>query len=124
MKLGIFANQDFVTTVNEFIEIELPAKISYKISKIHQELAVENEKFELAKREILLKHAEKDEDGEYEKDENGNIKILNEDLEKLNTDLNELSNTEFTVGLIRIEELGDINIPPRFLSLLSDIIVG
>lgn len=123
MKLGIFSNQDFIEAINTLIEIDLPARVSFKVSSIHRELSSENEKFEKGRREIISKYAAKNEDGEIEFTEGSNVRIAEEDLEKFNEELNELSMTDFTVGRISVDELGEIPLPPKLFSLLSEIII-
>ena len=101
----------------------MPARASFKISIIHRELSDKNEIFEESKKAIILKYAKKDKKGEYETTDSGSIRIEKEHLDQVNEELNKLSMTEFTVGRVSVDELGDISFSPKLFSLLSEIII-
>ena len=121
MKLGVFANVKFIESFTELLSLDLPVKTAYKLSKIHKVLSEESETFTAKRKEIILKHALKNDDGSPNADESGNVQIPNNSIEGVNQELFELSDIDFEVGTIPLDSLGDINISAKTLSLLSDL---
>lgn len=96
-------NLSQVNSLNIFIEAiknqKLPIKTSFKIAKLQKALEVESEFYQKNFREIILKHSEKDAEGNPVVLENGNIQLLKEHEEECAKEMSELFNTQTDIEL-------------------------
>lgn len=122
MKLGIFANEDFVQAVNDLLELDLPIKTAYKISKIQTTLAEENKRFSDMRINIVTQYAVKDENGKPITNDKGNIELIEDKTQEFGQKMQELFDIEFEVDTIPLDDLGNINFSPKKLNLLAELI--
>lgn len=124
MKLAVFANKNFIDAFNELVSIDLPIKVAYKLAKIHKVLAEENERYEALKKDIILTHCEIDEETKNPMvDEQDNIIVKTEKRKLMDEKFNELLNIDFTIDTISFDELGDISLATKTLSVLMDELI-
>lgn len=102
---------------------EMPIKTSYKFSKILSSIEKDNEFFVSKMKEIIMKYAEKDEDGTPVQ-EKGSIKIQKEYIEITNKEVSELYDIEFETPDIKftLDELDSISLTPADLKVLLPFI--
>lgn len=122
MKLGVFANKEFIDALNELNTKELPVKTAYKITKIYETLSIEERRFVELKRKLIESICEKNEKGEPKISPEGTVQIPKSEIENTNKKLAELANIEFEVQTLSLNELGDIKLSPKTLTVLRDII--
>lgn len=99
----------------DIYSISLEGKTSFKIARILKELNNEYSTFQKSRQNLILKYGEKNENGSIKIDDEGNFKILRDNVEQftkeledllateieLNADyidLNEIENANFTIG--------------------------
>lgn len=111
-------------TVNELINArkplqeissrELPAKTAFLIARIIREIDKEYTTFENARREIILKYALRNDQGELTTLDNGNVQISPENIETCNKQIQELLNTAISLNIepILIEDLNTLMLTP------------
>lgn len=127
MKLVEIINS--VESLNQLVSAKLPAKTSYKIGRLSQKLAPEVEAYFKLKNNKMVEYGtvKMKEDGTTPAtDEKGNEMYTfdKENGEKFINELREAEEVEVTVEIpeIKIEDLGDISIEPKYLSVLSWLI--
>ena len=118
--LGDIAKQDFNSV-----------KVKYRISKLLKDLSPHFNDFQEARRELIDKYAEKDEEGNYKNpEEEGKVltdKVLLTDVSAYNSDMLELANMEIELtlsGQLDIDDLekANINIPFDNITVLQPIL--
>lgn len=123
MKLVTLINS--VESLNKLMETKLPAKTSFKLSRFAQKLNPEVEAYYKLKNEKLKEYGTPllNEDGSPETDEKGGekFKFEKEAGEKFIAEMQATEETEVTIEVpeIKIEDLGDISIEPKYLSVLE-----
>lgn len=95
IKAGIVYNA--LQIINELAEKPMKVSLVAKMLRLSNELEKENQLIEKQRREILEKYGKKDENGQLIIDQNGNISFENEDIEKVQNELNELSELEIDI---------------------------
>ena len=109
--------QDIVNGLPVFQVIknkELRARTAFTIARLIRDIEQEYKVFEQSRRDIILKYAERDENGEI-KLVNGNVSLANEDVDNCNKELEELLATpiELNSNYLTIEELENIDLTPE-----------
>ena len=102
----ILTNREMVTFLNSvgiIKEMALPVKASYAIAKNIKKIEKEIEVYNEERAKLLDKYGEKDEDGNLVVSEEQNIKIVPENVEKWNKDLNELLDIEVEVDIHKLK---------------------
>jgi len=102
----------------------LKARSAYAVSKIIKAADAEMNTFNETRMELIRKYGEKDESGNLNSDENGNVRILPESLEDFNKELQELLKTtvEINANKIRMEDLDDVEFTPTEMAQLDEFI--
>lgn len=108
---------DILNSNNIFREISnktLPVKTAFRIARIIRELDKENATFDEARRKIINKYADYDENGNIKQTDEGNIIIKQECIDACNNEIIELLNTivEINVEKLHIDDLGDLELTP------------
>lgn len=115
--------QSLYSTLITFKSTQMPLRLSYKFSKLLSKIEKDNEFFMEKTREIVLKYAEKDENGNYIQNE-GNVRVTPENIPLANKELDELNNIEMEDIDITftLEELESLSIAPEALQPLLPFI--
>ena len=94
------------------------AKLGYKMARFADSVAKVSETIEAQKQAIFKKHG-------TEKEE-GRVEIPKKNMEKFNKEMTELFNQEDTVKVlsekIKLDEFGDIKLPPSFMNIFKEYI--
>lgn len=109
VKCGTIFNA--IETINEMAEKPMKISLAAKFLRLSDDLQKENNYINKQRKDILTKYGAKDENGELIVND-GNVKIEDESLEKVQEDLIELSNFEVEIPdrMITEEELENNNI--------------
>jgi hypothetical protein len=104
---------------------EMPLRLSYKFSKLLSKIEKDSEFFTEKTREVILKYAEKDENGDLVQTEDGNIRIQTGKIEEANKAMMELNDIEVEDINITftLDELESLSIAPEVLQPLLPLIV-
>lgn len=104
---------------------EMPLRLSYKFSKLLSKIEKDSEFFTEKTREVILKYAEKDENGDLVQTEDGNIRIQTDKIEEANKAMMELNDIEVEDINITftLDELESLSIAPEVLQPLLPLIV-
>ena len=110
VKAGIIYNA--VQIIDELSEKPMKVALIAKLLRLSDELQKENQLIEKQRREIIEKYGKKDENEQLIIDENGNVSFENENIEKVQNELYELSELEIDITDRKItqEELEDNNL--------------
>jgi len=73
---------------------------------------------------LIMKYAEKDENGELIKDENDNVKLIPENVATFTTELNDLLETEVEINAnkLTLEQLDDADFTPSEIAMLEPFV--
>lgn len=109
--------------LQEIEDIKMNAILSYKFSKIANQVKNEIEVIEKARVKIIEELAEKDDKGEFILD-NGQYTFNNENKKTVTDKLDELLNcdSELQIKKIKLDELKDITFTNRQMEVLIQII--
>lgn len=104
---------------------EMPLRLSYKFSKLLSKIEKDSEFFTEKTREVILKYAEKDENGDLVQTEDGNVRIQTGKIEEANKAMMELNDIEVEDINITftLDELESLSIAPEVLQPLLPLIV-
>ena len=102
----------------------MSARTAYKIARLSKAIEAEYAIFSEGQRGLIEKYAERDENGEFVRLDENSIKIKTDCVEKCNTELFELLNTEVEINAekLQLEELDNISISPSELNTLMPFI--
>lgn len=106
------------SSLSKLVHLDLPIKISYRLSKLLNFFDKEIITVEKARVELVKKYA-----GEN-KDEEGGIRVAKEHEEEFRTEFEKLltEEVEFSFEPILIDELGNIKMSPMDLARINKII--
>lgn len=121
MKLKAFDILNKYDNLTALANKEVDLLTACTIAKNINALALSRDVINKKRDNIVLKYAEKDENGNVIQKENGNLNIT--DIEKFNTEITEILETEIEVeiGKISIEKLQELKVSPAEISSLLDI---
>lgn len=110
-------------TLNILSQKELSFKLAYKISTLTDQIEKDSEFFRNKFRDIVLKYAERDQEGEVVFD-GENVKIRQKDIPAAEKELDELNNVETTETNIffTLDEFEGLEIKPSELTGLLPFI--
>lgn len=102
----------------------LKARCAYTISKLLKATDAEITNFNEVRMNLIKKFGKKNEQGELDIDEQGNVHIPPEDLNKFNTETQELLDTivEINANKINISDVENIEFTPLEMNLLEEFI--
>lgn len=105
-------------------ESKFSGKKAFLIARLMKKLQEEYDTYQTARRSLVIKYAEKDENGEPIIDSEGNVKIGKNDMDKLNKEYEELVSTEVEIDAepIDAEWLDDIELSPNQITELMPFI--
>ena len=110
--------------LNSLSNQKMPINIGYKIMKLEKEIENDIAFYKQKLEEIISMYGQKDEEGKFVTLDNGNIKISEGMEEECINAFTVLDNTETDLPKTKlpIEALSSIELTPRELKILSDII--
>tara|TARA_R100001463_G_scaffold2014_2_gene8626 strand:+ start:4363 stop:4746 length:384 start_codon:yes stop_codon:yes gene_type:complete len=95
----------------------ISAKLGYKMARFRDEVAKVSETIEKQRQEIFKKHGEEND---------GQVEIPKKNVEKFQKDLTAFLNQEDEVKVlsepVKIDEFGDIKLPPSFMNVFKEYI--
>jgi hypothetical protein len=121
--MKLFQIDSLKNTLNILSQKELSFKLAYKISTLTDQIEKDSEFFRNKFRDIILKYAERDQEGEVIFD-GDNVKIRQKDIPAAEKELDELNNVETTETNIffTIDEFEGLEIKPSELTGLLPFI--
>jgi hypothetical protein len=123
MKLGKIVNQSFQQAFRNLAAQEMPLRAAFFVKGIEKQIKEEIEKYDASRIDCLKRLGNTKEDGKLEQDENGNVKLSEENMKKFSEELQSLVDVDVAVSSIKINDLGaKISMSPAEVSLLEDII--
>lgn len=125
MKIKAFELLNIYESLSKISEQELDLETSYTIAKYMKELLVAKELVDGKRDKIILRHAEKQGNGNLKQTENGGIEISKEEIGKFNSEMDGLLNSEIDVAKISIKKssLSNITIQPKYLMPLIGLLL-
>lgn len=110
--------------LQKLAKTELKAKLAWQVSKLLKTVEQEMQIFNDTRMSAVKKYGEKDENGELITDDNGNCKILDNNLALFNKEINELLNNEIEINAnkLKISDLEEINFTPSEIAALENFI--
>ena len=95
VKVGIIYNA--IQVIDELSEKPMKVSLVAKLLRLSDELQKENQLVEKQRIEILEKYGKKDENGQLIIDENNNVNFENDNIEKVQKELYDLSELEIEI---------------------------
>lgn len=113
-----------VDTLQKLAQKDFKAKLAWQVARLLKSAEAEIQSFNETRMNLIKKYGEKDENGELITDENGNCKIIPEDIETFTNELNELitSEVEINANKLDINLFGDIDFTPSNMAALEPFI--
>ena len=93
----------------------LRGKLAYKVGKVIQAVSNELELYDKARRELLNKYCEKDENGEIIVSVDGNVQIMKDNIPDYNKEIAILNDTQIELNAVTLdlEDFEDIEMTPK-----------
>ena len=115
-----------VETLQKLSQKDFKAKLAWQIARLLRSAESEIQSFNETRMNLIRKYGEKDENGELVTDERGNCKIIENEVNDFNTELNDLLNStvEINANKIDIDQLEDLDFTPSEIAILEPFIDG
>lgn len=103
---------------------DFKAKLAWSIARLLKEAEKEVQGFNEARLKLINKYGIKDENGQLITDDNGNCKIIQENIPDFNKELNDLVDTEVEINANKISMnlLEDIDFTPSDMAALESFV--
>lgn len=110
--------------LQQLLNINFPARTAYKIARLLAEIEKEQEIVHKTRTQLIDKYGQKDESGKFILNEEKNIQLKPDCVEKFNQELMELleTNIELTSPYLKLEELEIANFTPQQMYMLMPYI--
>lgn len=110
--------------LQQLLNINFPARTAYKIARLLAEIEKEQEIVHKTRTQLIDKYGQKDESGKFILNEEKNIQLKPDCVEKFNQELMELleTNVELTSPYLTLEELEIANFTPQQMYMLMPYI--
>lgn len=110
--------------LQQLLNINFPARTAYKIARLLAEIEKEQEIVHKTRTQLIDKYGQKDENGKFILNEEKNIQLKPDCVEKFNQELMELleTNIELTSPYLKLEELEIANFTPQQMYMLMPYI--
>ena len=110
--------------LQQLLNINFPARTAYKIARLLAEIEKEQEIVHKTRTQLIDKYGQKDESGKFILNEEKNIQLKPDCVEKFNQELMELleTNIELTSPYLTLEELEIANFTPQQMYMLMPYI--
>ena len=115
---------DSASVMQELAKKPMKTKAAFQTARLMREIEKEYSLFQDARKGLIDKYADKDENGAPKTDENGNYTVPKENIEKFNVELKEMLDQTLSLNVepISIEDLGDADFTPADMMLLAPFI--
>ena len=122
LKLGEIVSMNEV--MGKIMEQPFPANMTFKIARLAREIAKEIQTFEESRVKIAEKYGRRNENGELEVSENGQVSIPTEKIAECNKDFSELIQTEIEINAnkIPLSAFDNVTLTPREMMAIEAII--
>lgn len=113
VKLGDIVNS--VDTFQAIMQQSFKGSLAFKIARLARELNKEMETFNEQRRKIIDNYCVKDENGEIKTLENGNIQIAPDRIQDFNTEITNVLETEVEINADKLpmDKIDDFKISPQ-----------
>lgn len=110
--------------LQQLLNINFPARTAYKIARLLAEIEKEQEIVHKTRTQLIDKYGQKDDSGKFILNEEKNIQLKPDCVEKFNQELMELleTNIELTSPYLTLEELEIANFTPQQMYMLMPYI--
>lgn len=85
-------------TFSQIMQQSFKGSIAFKVARLARELNKEMETFNAERQKLLERYCEKDENGELKVLENGNVQVIPEKLQEFNQEFTNLLETEVEIN--------------------------
>lgn len=125
VKLNDILNSE--ETLKKLMDVSMKGKVAYKLARIAREVDKESQLFSDERNKLIEKYAERDEEGNYKPNEDGQIYIDTKNLEKVgqfSNELSELLETEIEVNVekLSLDDLDETGLTPKDFNKLMAFI--
>jgi hypothetical protein len=124
MKLARLIDERLHSALTKLSSEPLPLKTAFRLKGITKIAREEYSKYEEVRKEALVRHGLKNEDGSLKVNEHNNVQFSDEGIKAFASELNDLTNMEIELPTLSVGELGDkIVLSAEELEVLEGIIV-
>ena len=109
-------------TFSKIMEQSFKGSLAFKIARLARELNKEVETFNAERQKLLDKYCVKTDDGNFDIDENGNIKLKSETIQEFNEEFNALLETEVEINADKLpmDKIDDFDLTPQQMLVLEN----
>ena len=113
LKLSDIVNS--TDTFNKIMSQSFKGSLAFKIARLARELEKEMQTFNAERKKIIQKYSQKDDNGEFILDENGNIKFETDKIAEINEEFNSLLNTELEINAekLPLDKIDEFELTPQ-----------
>lgn len=113
-----------VEILRKLSQQDFKAKTAWQVARLLKAAEGEIQSFGDTRMNLIMKYAEKDENGELIKDENDNVKLIPENVATFTTELNDLLETEVEINAnkLTLEQLDDADFTPSEIAMLEPFV--
>jgi hypothetical protein len=122
--MTLHQTEQLFTTLSSLAKTSMPIRLAYKITKLLNQIEKDYNFYIEETKKIIIKYAERDEQGQLISTENGSITLQKNLISEAEKDLLELSEIEVDLPSISftLDELETLNITPSDLQSLLPFI--
>lgn len=115
---------DSASVMQELAKKPMKTKVAFQVARLIREIEKEYSLFQDARKGLIERYAEKNENGELKTDENGNFTVPKEKIEIFNKELKEMLEQTLSLNVepICIEDLGEADFTPADMMLLAPFV--
>lgn len=120
VKLGDIV--DSVDTFQVIMQQSFKGSLAFKIARLARELNKEMETFNEQRKRIIDEYCVRNENGEIKTLENGNVQINPEKIQEFNTEITNILNTEVEINADKLpmDKIDDFDITPQQMLILEN----
>ena len=123
MKIGRLLHPKFQEIVRNLQTNQVPLKGAYKLKAVVKAIDEEIGKYQELRVSAVEKYGRRLQNGELDKDENGNVQFDNDNQQVFVTEINDLLALDVPINKISLSDLGDkVVISVEDLYLIEDLI--
>jgi hypothetical protein len=125
MKVGILFNPNYFNAFAKLSKAQLPVKAAWELKKIKKKMQEELAHAEAVKKDLVDQYAEKNEDGTVKLlNEQGNVSFTKENEIEVNKKFGELVNTDIEISFVKlsVDLFKDVSFSSEEVEMLEDFI--
>jgi len=107
IKIAQIIQSEFAPALAKVSSVEVPLKVAFRIKGMVIQVKQEVAKYEELRTELIKKHAPRNEAGEFQPDESGQIRPSAENMNEFLREMQELLNLEVEINTVEVAELGE-----------------